>query len=129
MAGDRIRLVLVPALEDPPVHDPEYQSELRQVDHSFSAAGVKVFQVRDLAKAVGDGETLFGEFIVTLGPPVIAALAAVAGAWVQARYGRKVRVKIGEVEAEARSTAEIETLLKRALEFRQGQRDTDEERT
>ena len=41
-----------------------------------------------------------GEFLSTLGPPAIADAAAVAGAWVNARYGRKVRLKVGDVEAE-----------------------------
>jgi hypothetical protein len=52
-----------------------------------------------------------------LGPAVIAATAAICGAWVQARYGRKVRLKIGDVEAEGRSVEEIETLLKQASDF------------
>ncbi len=58
------------------------------------------------------------EFLVTLGPPTIAALAAIAGAWVQARYGRKVRLKVGDVEAEARTAEEVEKLFVRAAEFR-----------
>jgi hypothetical protein len=65
------------------------------------------------------------EFIVamkTLGPPVITALAGYAAAWVQARNGRKVRIRIGEIEAEARTVAEIEKLLKKAAEFQDRER-------
>jgi hypothetical protein len=43
------------------------------------------------------------EFVIVLGPAVIAATAAVCGAWVTARYGRKVRLKIGDMEAEGRT--------------------------
>ena len=60
------------------------------------------------------------EFILAikdLGPPAIAALAAAGGAWVQARYGRKMRLKIGDVEAEGRTLKEIQSLLKQAADF------------
>jgi hypothetical protein len=53
------------------------------------------------------------EFQVFLGQAV-AAVAGLCGAWVQARYGRKVRVKIGDVEAEGRSVDEIGGLLQQA---------------
>jgi hypothetical protein len=49
--------------------------------------------------------------------PVIAAVAAVAATWVRARNGRKVRLKFGSVEAEARTPEEIGELLKRVGEF------------
>jgi len=49
--------------------------------------------------------------------PFIGAATAIFAAWVTARYGRKVRLKIGNVEAEGRSVAEIDTLLQRAVDF------------
>jgi len=36
-----------------------------------------------------------------------------------ARYGRKVRLKIGEIEAEAQTREEVEKLLARAQEIQQ----------
>jgi hypothetical protein len=62
-----------------------------------------------------------------LGPPVISGLAGYAAAWVQARNGRKVRIRIGEIEAEARSISEIETLLKKAAEFQDRDRPSGDE--
>ncbi len=61
-----------------------------------------------------------GEFIAvlkTLGGPAIGAVALAAGAWVQTRYGRKVRLKIGALEAEGRSVEEVEKLLKVASDY------------
>ncbi|MGC2221827.1 MAG: nucleotide-binding protein [Methylocella sp.] len=52
-----------------------------------------------------------------MGPSVIAALATAAGVWFQARHGRKVRLKIGDVEAEARTAEEVESLLQLAKQF------------
>jgi hypothetical protein len=51
---------------------------------------------------------------VFLGPPFFTLL----GAWLTARYGRKAQVKIGDVEAEAATVADVEALLRRAEEFR-----------
>jgi hypothetical protein len=61
-----------------------------------------------------------------LGPPAITAIAAAAGAWVQARYGRKARLRIGELEVEARTIGEIEELLKLAAKYRGDQTEGDE---
>jgi uncharacterized protein (DUF697 family) len=57
-----------------------------------------------------------GEFIVTLAPIAGPAFAAVLGAWLQARYGRKVRVKFDDAEMEAQ-TPEIEALLAGSKRF------------
>jgi hypothetical protein len=48
---------------------------------------------------------------------------------VQARFGRKVRLKFGDVEAEARTPEEIEELLKRVSAFRDGKRDAGDDRS
>jgi hypothetical protein len=52
---------------------------------------------------------------------VVASLAPVLGgligAWLQAKYRRKVRLKIGEIEAEAQTVEEVEKLFRRAEEF------------
>lgn len=56
------------------------------------------------------GVTLLGEFTImakVLGPAVIGAVSA----WFAARQGRKLRVKIGDIEAEAGSIEEVEELL------------------
>ena len=50
-----------------------------------------------------------------MGPVVTAA----AGAWLHAKYGRKVRLKIGDIEAEAQSVEEVEKLIARAQEIQQ----------
>ncbi|NOG74052.1 MULTISPECIES: hypothetical protein [Roseicella] len=55
--------------------------------------------------------THLGEWTIKAGPFVAPAVAAVAGAWLQARVGRKVRLKYGTVEVEARTPAEAQKLL------------------
>lgn len=60
--------------------------------------------------SVEGGVTLLGEFTImakTLGPVVIGSI----GGWVAARQGRRVRIKMGDIEAEASSVKEVEELL------------------
>jgi hypothetical protein len=75
------------------------------------------------------GDTHIGQFIITLGPAAIAAIAAVAGAWVQTRFGRRIRLKSNEVEAEARTTQAIDELLKRVSAFPDSKQVTGEDRS
>ncbi|MFL9936924.1 hypothetical protein P0D88_50130 [Paraburkholderia sp. RL18-103-BIB-C] len=49
------------------------------------------------------------------------------GAWITARYGRKVRLKIGDVEVEARSIEEVDQLLQRARAFKTAQTEANDE--
>jgi len=116
---EQVRITLRRAPDDPPEPDPKFQEELREFCKSLHAAGVTFAQrgmAFDAADAVG---FTVGQFLITLGPAVIAAVAAVCGGWVQARYGRKVRLKIADVEAEGRTVEEIGSLLKRAADFRE----------
>ena len=60
------------------------------------------------------------EFVVAmkvLGPPAITAIAGYAVAWIQGRSGRRVRIKIGEIEAEGRTIEEVTQLLEKAASF------------
>jgi hypothetical protein len=57
----------------------------------------------------------YPKLVASVGPVV----GAVVGAWLHARYGRKVRLKIGDVEAEAQTVEQVEELLSRAEEFQE----------
>jgi hypothetical protein len=119
MDHEMTEIVLQRAPDDASVNDPEFQKELREFSRSLSAAGVAFSQramAFDSADALGFP---LAEFVIkALSPAVIPAAAAVCGAWVQARYGRKVRLKIGDIEVEGRTTEEIKTLLGQAADFR-----------
>jgi hypothetical protein len=62
-----------------------------------------------------------------LGPAALSALAAAITVWVQGRSGRKIRLKVGDIEAEARTIEEIEQLLPRALELKVKQGSSENE--
>jgi hypothetical protein len=118
MNQNDVRIMLQRTSDDPTVNAPEFQKQLRDVSKSLHSANVK-YTVRgmtfDSVDALG---FQLPEFVVTLAPGAIGAVAGICGAWVQTRYGRKVRLKIGDVEAEGRSVDEIASLLQRAVDFR-----------
>jgi hypothetical protein len=113
-----IELTLLRAPGDPAQFSDEHQAALELVDRDLRRCGLEVTGFA----AHPAGETHLGQFLITLGPPVVAAVAAIAGAWVQARYGRRVRLKFDDIEAEARTPEEIENLLKRVAQFRESKK-------
>ena len=115
-----LRLSLIPAPEDPTVYNANYQKELREFKQSLQGQGLLVDFGRQLLGSWEGGFFLLGDFLVKflekLGP---LGLAGIAGAWIQAKNGRKVRLKVGDLEAEAQSVEEVERLLVRAQEIQQ----------
>lgn len=116
---------LVRAPEDPPLEDAGYQRELDEVGNFTVRRGLTLYSAKG-SNALGGGGIGYGEFVVygvQIGSKVIPALITVLsgalGAWLHARYGRKVRLKIGDIEAEAQTREEVEKLLARALEIQQ----------
>jgi hypothetical protein len=63
-----------------------------------------------------------GEFTVTLAPVLRPVFGAVLGTWLQARYGRKVRVKFDDIEIEAHALEQVESLLARLEALRQNRK-------
>jgi len=105
------------APEEPSGGDPAFQRDLSMFSSALHAEGIAYSQPA-LALDAGDAHGFpLPEFIVAikvLGPPAISAIAAYAAAWAQAKNGRKVRIRVGEVEAEARTVAEVKQLLDEA---------------
>ncbi|ASW04438.1 hypothetical protein [Paraburkholderia aromaticivorans] len=117
-----IELRLMPASEDPVVQDPAFQSELRTFHGSLRAADVRfLLRARTFDALDAPGYAL-GEYVIKeLGPAAIGVIGTAVGAWIAGRSGRKVRLKVGDIEAEARTIEEVEQLLQRARTMQAGQ--------
>ena len=114
--AQKIEIELQRALDDPRVNDPQFQAELSGFAKSLRGTGVTAAQRAMAFDSVDALGYPLAEFVVkTLGPAVVPAAAAVCGAWIQARFGRKVRIKVGDIEAEAHTTEEVERLLMTAV--------------
>ena len=121
-----VLLCLEPALDEPRHGDKAFQQELRVFSSSLQATGLKFSQRAMAFDSVDGGGFPQPEFAITLQtvlqPAVIAPVATLCGAWLQARFGRKVRLKIGDIEAEGRSEKEVAALLQRAAAFQDERR-------
>jgi hypothetical protein len=105
---DQVELTLLRSPSDPERVCYETTAKLVGIHETLRKRGVSVTSI--IAHPACD--THVSQFVFTLGPYAIAAIGAVAGAWVQTRFGRRIRLKFDEVEAEARTAQEIDELLK-----------------
>jgi hypothetical protein len=71
-----------------------------------------------LTRDLGSASKLFGEFVLPLANIAGPIIGVALGAWITGRAGRKLKLKMGDVELEANSLAEIDDLLRKAAEFK-----------
>ena len=119
MKAPELELAFIPVPDDAPFRSSEYQRELRQFENSAQLQGLAIASGVELRKVAGAETVYLGDFTIKLAVVVGPALGTIIGAWLHARYGRKVRLKIGEIEAEAQTVEEVEKLLARAQEIQQ----------
>jgi hypothetical protein len=115
---DRLRITLKRAPDDPPKFGKEYQDGLKSVLEVFRAEGVQIKPRYSTRDSTGPSGGLSGEIIVfakTLGPVVLAVLTA----WLTARNGRKMSIKVDGIEVEAHTVKDVERLLLKAQEIKQ----------
>lgn len=131
LQAGQFTIELVRAPDDPGEGTAAFQEELRHFERSLHNAGISYSQTAMAMDSVEAQGFPLPEYVVAikqLGPPLIAGLAGYAAAWVQARLGRKVRLRVGDVEAEGRDIAEIEALLETAATFRDRKDAADSEK-
>ncbi|CAE6827181.1 hypothetical protein [Paraburkholderia haematera] len=116
-----LRLTLVRSEDDQAAFSPGYQAELRQFYHLVRADGTRVSAVAFTMDTVGASGGLVGEFVIPLAQVIGPVLGSAAVAWLQGRAGRKLRLKVGDIEVEANTQAEFDALLAKAIAVRAGQ--------
>jgi hypothetical protein len=116
--SSKLHLILVPNPAEPHWTLPESQAGFRAVHRALLEADPQVFAVPFLTRDLGSASKLFGEFVLPLASTVGSIIGVAVGAWITGRAGRKLKLKMGDVELEANSPAEIEHLLKRVAELK-----------
>lgn len=115
---ERLEISLVPAPDDIS-ESAEHQQALRQVSSVFKRADPAVRELVLMRKSADMSSVHMGGFFIQyLAPAGIAAVTA----WLVARIGRKVRIKVGDVEAEAATIEEVQALLKAAKQYREDEK-------
>ena len=108
MRSSEFELILVPSKDDAPPFSDEYQEELGQFSLHAHASSQMCFAM----DSVDGGGGPLGDFIFTNADALIAALTTLGGIYLKGRFGRKLRLKIGEVEIEANTIDEVKTMVK-----------------
>ena len=94
----------------PEVEDVDVQSEI-------ASLGIKIKSVTiesSLGAVTGGTDWTL---LIEQGQIALPALAGILGAWLHARYGRRVRLKIGDIEAGAQTTEEVESFSTKRTKF------------
>ena len=114
----RLQVRLLRAPDDSAVFGKDYQAELRQFKQHMEAAGFAVSPTFAVFDSPGAGGGLTGQFLLSWAPTAVSILSTVsvvAVTWMNGKAGRKLRLKVGDVELEANSQAEIDHLVAQAL--------------
>ncbi len=107
-----IALTLIPAPDDEP-QSTEYQTEIQAFAQSLRANSVVFNSIRHMRESAWASSFNLGEFGIvakTIGP----LLTGLIGAWLHARYGRKVKLKFEDIEVEATTIEDVERLIELA---------------
>jgi hypothetical protein len=128
MDTDFVDLIFEPASEEP-FHGFVHSSipDARNAANAIKAAGGRLVPViRGASRDAGLGPFLM-EYALPLAQVVGPVIGGAAAAWLQGRAGRKLRLKVGDIEVEARTVEEVDQLLLRAQALRAGQPEANDE--
>jgi hypothetical protein len=112
-----LRLDLIPPVEElPPPGNSDYQRELSHFANTLTSAGLEVFPKSEMFIPFPHGEILLGMFSIEPATVTAATAAPLCEAivnWLQTKDGRKVKLKIGDIEAEAQTMEQVEQFIAR----------------
>jgi len=113
-ANPSFRIKLLPGDGDGELFAPECQAAVRAFFQQLRDAGVIAHPVAFTMDCAGAGGCLVGEFVLPFAQIAGAAIGVAVAAWFQGRAGRKLRLKVGNIEIEAATMQELEKLLDQA---------------
>ncbi len=111
--------------EDEPVFSTRGQVGLHEVVNALRAQKIEIdapFMTLDAADAVGGYTGEIAVLATAFGP----LLTGILGAWLQSKSSRKVRLKDGDIEVEARTVEEVRELLDMVEKHRQKRQEEEE---
>lgn len=120
-AHDHLRLVLWSSTNDDPFagKDSQYAHDIRTFLTAAEEQGGRCVPPRLTMDSVQIQTVV--EFAQILGPIFGPAIAAAVTTWLQGRTGRKIRLKVGDVEIEASTSEDFERLLSEARALKAAQ--------
>lgn len=109
-----IELKLIRAKDDEPPFSRKYQTELRRFLKQLPK-DINIKQTCFVMDSVLGGGGPLGQFALSLTEALVPFLSAAAGYWLKMHNGRKLRLKIGDIEAEATNEKDFNMILEKAL--------------
>jgi hypothetical protein len=108
MSNEGVKFVL--GFADPLNGDGHW--EQREVQHLHSSLlAATALSDTEVAAPHHREQASVADFAINVAPVATTAIMGFAGAWVQAKFGRKVRLKTGDIEVEAGSVEEVSILI------------------
>lgn len=102
-----LQISMIPSPEDASWRSNDYQSELRDLGSTLRAGGLEIHDLSCHPASKQATSPVYGEWSVPLCASLAPILETPVGSWLQAKRGRTVRMKIGEIEADVRTVAEL----------------------
>lgn len=116
----KVRFYLEHAPDEPPTFSEGGQSALWPVATALREHHIDADMPVMALDSVDAHGGYTGEIVVLL-QAVGPVLTGILGAWLQSKVGRKVRLKVGDVEVEAKTVKEVDQLLERAQKLQASQ--------
>ena len=106
-----LSIVLIPSPGDLPKPSKEYQAELTAFARSMREQRIDFSSRAYMMESASGGGYALGEFLA-VAKTISPALAGLVGAWLHAKYGRKVKLKYKNLQVEATNVEEVERMVK-----------------
>jgi hypothetical protein len=113
-----LEITLIPSPDDPSLESEHYQAVIRDFDSAFRAHGlIPSSRVLLMESAGNEVAPHLGVFAVNL-KDALPVIGSVLTGWFAGRFGRKVRVRVGDIEVETNTVADAEKLIAKAQELK-----------
>jgi len=113
----KVSIRLVRSQDDAAAFGADYQGELRQFRDAVDASGIAISPRIAVFDSVGATGGFTGEFLIPITQAIVPFLTAAVVAWVGRRNGRKLRLKVGDIELEGNTEEDIKLLVAKAKEL------------
>lgn len=114
---ERVTLTLKAAPDDHPVANSAFQQDLKALNVALRNAGIIYLQRTVAFNLLHAIPYAFGEYFIPLAIIATPSVRDVLATWITERTGRKLKLKVRDVELRAGSPFEIDVLITTAMEL------------
>jgi hypothetical protein len=114
---EQVTFILCAAPSDPHVSTQEFQTGLGDIAAALHASNIKYSQRIQMFDSVDVPGYGIGQYTLAYAAIAAPIFSAALVAWLAGRAGRKLKIKVRDIELEANSPEEIDLLIQKALEL------------